>query len=262
MQILFDHNGSPISPGSVKASVLSFGKSYSAIVREVIEKTESNLDKSHFCENVSKLLQNFKMTRRGPFHGVKYENKKCHDPKGIVALCWSHIGEDLIQLKELMLSKRCSKHGRVLAEVGEQERAEIITRLNAAFEKLRSTCTGKATSGHVAASKILFAVLPEIALPVDNAQWRDLFNTTDYSVIISGMVEEILKWEMATGCKLDQCDSYDKATLPSVYNVMAMKARPSINSERRTPEKTITLDALIELLERKGIITRQELLEV
>jgi hypothetical protein len=31
---------------------------------------------------------------------------------------------------------------------------------------------GKNTLGLVAASKVLFAVLPEVALPIDNTQWR------------------------------------------------------------------------------------------
>lgn len=226
MRVLFDRHNRPVRPEQIEKHVESFGKSYCVVVREVIEKTDLPLTKKLFCENVSKLLPNFKMTRRGPFKGVRYEGKECHDPDGIVSRCWSLIGGDLIQLREFLHSHRWPKRGRFLAEVASSERDGIFSRLNKTFEKLRPACEGKVSKGRVGASKILFAVLPEMALPVDNVQWNDLFKTDDYGVVIKRMTEEILSWEMATGYKLDECDHYQKATLPSVYNVMAMKARP------------------------------------
>ena len=84
----------------------------------------------------------------------------------------------------------------------------------------------KTSWGMVGASKVLFAVLPEIALPVDNVQWKKVFKTIDYSDIISTMALEIDEWERLVNASLDSCDPLPHTTLPSIYNVMAMKARP------------------------------------
>jgi hypothetical protein len=40
------------------------------------------------------------------------------------------------------------------------------------------------------------------------------------------MADEIKKWEGETKEKFDHCDSQFELTLPAIYNVMAMKARP------------------------------------
>ena len=80
--------------------------------------------------------------------------------------------------------------------------------------------------GLVGASKVLFSVLPEVALPIDNAQWRHVFKTVDFGDVILLMAEEIARWEKATGTNLDECDPNETLTLPAVYSVMAMKARP------------------------------------
>ena len=85
---------------------------------------------------------------------------------------------------------------------------------------------GKVANGFVASSKVLFAALPEIAMPIDTIQWRKLFQTNDYGDIITLMADEITVWEKQTGHLLDSCDPSPDATLPTVYNVMAMKARP------------------------------------
>jgi len=96
------------------------------------------------------------------------------------------------------------------------------------FKKLLSVCMSDGSYGLVAASKILFAVFPEIALPIDNVQWKHLFKTVDYGDITTLMADEIISWENQTGKQLDSCDSSGDFTLVSVYNVMAMKARPYI----------------------------------
>jgi predicted glycoside hydrolase/deacetylase ChbG (UPF0249 family) len=86
---------------------------------------------------------------------------------------------------------------------------------------------GETTYGMVGASKILFSVLPEIVLPVDNTQWIQVFRTVDLGDVIREMTKEIELWEKDTGEKLDLIDQQQRlTTLPSVYNVMAMKARP------------------------------------
>ena len=44
------------------------------------------------------------------------------------------------------------------------------------------------------------------------------------------MVSDIQKWEGSTGVKLNELDESKRlTTLPSVYNVMAMRARPKTN---------------------------------
>ena len=86
---------------------------------------------------------------------------------------------------------------------------------------------GKTSYGLVGASKILFAVLPEIVLPVDNNQWLKVFRTVDIGDVINRMVFDIQQWENITQKNLNEMDCSKRlTTLPSVYNVMAMDARP------------------------------------
>ena len=94
------------------------------------------------------------------------------------------------------------------------------------FKKLVSLCMGKNTLGLVAASKVLFSVFPEVALPIDNAQWRNVFKIIDYADIIILMASEIAEWERMAKTHLESCDPYNNFTLPAVYNVMAMEAKP------------------------------------
>ena len=62
---------------------------------------------------------------------------------------------------------------------------------------------------------------------VDNSQWLQLFKTVDLGDVIKRMVLDIQHWENATGNKLNEMDTSKKlTTLPSVYNVMTMAARP------------------------------------
>ena len=105
-------------------------------------------------------------------------------------------------------------------------RGQVITDLRRTFNLLIPVCMGKVANGLVASSKVLFAALPEIAMPIDTIQWRKLFQTNDYGVIIALMADEIMAWEKQTGHLLDSCDPSPNTTLPTVYNVMAMKARP------------------------------------
>jgi len=85
---------------------------------------------------------------------------------------------------------------------------------------------GKHSYGLVGASKILFSAFPEIVLPVDNAEWLKVFKTVDLGDVINLMAEEIKEWEEETGRYFDHCDSKLELTLPAIYNVMAMEARP------------------------------------
>ena len=91
------------------------------------------------------------------------------------------------------------------------------------FKRLLPLCMSETSWGLVGASKLLFSVLPEVALPVDNNQWRKLFKTVDYSDVICLMATEIIEWERLSGQRIDECDP--NSTLPAIYNVMAMEAR-------------------------------------
>jgi len=94
------------------------------------------------------------------------------------------------------------------------------------FKKLVSLCMGKNSLGLVAASKVLFSGFPEVALPIDNVQWRNVFKTIDYGDIILLMASEITEWERMVETHLESCDPSNTFTLPAVYNVMAMEAKP------------------------------------
>jgi hypothetical protein len=268
MEILFDKSGIPHKPDHIKRIVQSFPNSYGTTVHKVIENTLSHIDRSIFFENVSRLLSNFKMTRGGPLKGIKYLNDgNTLDPQNIIAKCWGKIGDDLINLKRMIKLQNITKRGRILIEVSPTTRDSIVSDLDKAFLKLLPVCAGVVSEGRVGASKILFAVLPEIAQPIDNAQWDKVFKTKNYGDIISHMANEIIEWEKQTGEQLESCDPYLCTTLPSVYNVMAMEARPKKVANKRNEQEgghqtfDLRSEALVNLLYMKGIISEQELLE-
>ena len=98
-----------------------------------------------------------------------------------------------------------------------------------AFKKMLPIYMGKHSYGLVGASKILFSAFPEIVLPVYNAEWLSVFKTVDLGDVINLMADEIKKWEGETGKNFNQCDwATPRLTLSSIYNVMAMKARPKL----------------------------------
>jgi hypothetical protein len=92
------------------------------------------------------------------------------------------------------------------------------------FKRLLPLCLGVNTLGLTAASKILFSIFPEIALPVEKSQWKDLFQTVDYTDIIYLMRAEISEWEKRSQKRLNDCDPLDSFTLPVFYNAAALIA--------------------------------------
>ena len=48
----------------------------------------------------------------------------------------------------------------------------------------------------------------------------------DIGDVIDSMANEIMEWEKMTGEQLQNCDHSKFTTLPAVYNVMAMEAKP------------------------------------
>ena len=226
MKILFKSNGTYYKHDEIMQCVKKFGDSYNDTVRFIINNSSKGISKSIFEENVGRLLSNFKMTRRGPFEGVRFANDKLEDPDGKVSTCWRTIGDSLIELRKEIDSLSVGARSRFVVDVNPKDLLKITDKIWIAFKKLLPVCMGKHSLGMVSASKILFAVLPEIALPIDNKQWLTVFKTVDYGDVIKLMVDEITAWEKAEGKQLQTCDHSEYTTLPAIFNVMAMKARP------------------------------------
>jgi len=233
MNILFDNRSNPLKADYIKKCIAGFGESYNATVWEIINNSRKGINKEIFFKNVATLMPNFKMTRAGPFKGVKYLVGRVKDPNGQIAACWGGIGNNTVKLRNFLdLHKK--DRARVLIEILRSAQNEVASELWEMFKKLVPLCMEKSTLGLVASSKFLFAVLPEVALPVDNTQWRRVFKTIDYGDIIRLMAEEITEWERRTGKRLDSCDPHPLTTLPAIYNVMAMKAKPLTPAVRET----------------------------
>ena len=226
-KILFDAGGEPYDSFFIKRCILNFRKSYNATVRYVIENSKKGLSKKIFLQNVARLMPNFQMTRNGPFKGVKFHKDLARDPEGQIEKCWLQIGGDVVDLRNFIDRENSGARGRALVEMPSGPQKEVVNRLLMIFKRLLPICMGKSTQGLVGASKLLFAVLPEVALPIDNAQWQKVFRTIDYGEIMTLMVEEMEEWEKVTENSIDLCDpSYPITSLPTVFNVMAMRARP------------------------------------
>lgn len=224
MKVLFDNSGNHLALNEIRHEIEHFGKSYNQVVHQVIENSDRLLDKDVFCKNIATLIPNFKMTRKGPFEGIKIVGGVLQDPKSLVAKCWKEIGTTAIDLKEI-LNQQNKNRVRVLVEITPPKQEEVAGRLWVMFKKIVPLCMGEYTFGLVGASKILFAVLPEVALPIDNKQWLNVFRTIDYGDIIMAMAKEISEWEEQSGKLLNDCSPCESFTLPAIFNVMAMKAR-------------------------------------
>ena len=226
MKVLFDKRYKPLAPKRIRESIKRFGHGYNKVVRQVIENSDRRLDERIFYENVATLMPNFKMTRKGPFRGVRVVRGTVQDPEGIIAGCWKEVEKNATALRRFLDSQNRGRI-RIIVEVPSSVKEEIAEKLWIMFKKIVPLCMGEYTYGVVGASKILFAAFPEVALPVDNSQWLNVFRTIDYGDIVRDMAAEIARWEKLTGTLLDDCSQYDNFTLPAIYNVMAMKARPS-----------------------------------
>ena len=223
-KILFYENGDPIEHRCIRRFINAFPRHYHEVVRAIV-KNSDRIDEGVFRFNVATLLPSFKMTRRGAFRGVEIDKKgNISDPKGVIDLCWKQIGEELCKLKGYINEKSRGKRNRILTDLSSNSRDYVIERCSQIFEELRRIAVQTSKVGRVGASKILFSVLPEVTLPVDNSEWRHVFKTAEYREVLSTMVNEIDEWERKTGMYLETLDP--NATLPSIYNIMAMAARP------------------------------------
>ncbi len=208
------------SPEDVQIEIARFKNSYINATHKIIQASrEVDLDEEVFVEGASLILSSFGMTRSGPF-------KKGENQTDALINCWNEVGGHLIEIKNSILKSGCSRD-RLLLELGQQQLEELIVKIWIVMKKLLPFTMGKTTYGLVGASKILFAVLPEIVLPIDNSQWLHVFKTVDIGDVIKWMAFDIERWESATKVNLNEMDDTKRlSTLPSVYNVMAMAARP------------------------------------
>ena len=73
---------------------------------------------------------------------------------------------------------------RAILDLSLESRDYIIEKISELFGLLKWTSVNSSDVGRVGASKILFAILPEIALPVDTSEWNYVFRTDDYGRVL------------------------------------------------------------------------------
>jgi len=229
--ILYKPSNKPYTTRYITRKIKQFGKGYNDTIRRIIENTErseksdTGLTEDVFCKNIAILMPNFLMTRAGVFKGVGYGKGGVKDPRGVIEECWKAVGKQAKQLRSYIDEQSKSERARVLISISPSAQKEVAQGLWVMFKSLLPVCIGETILGLVGASKVLFAVLPEVSLPVDNAQWLMVFRTVDYHDVILQMASEIMRWEKETKEQLDRCDPQSGLTLPGVYNVMAMNAK-------------------------------------
>lgn len=216
--ILFNANGQAISPKEISKQISNFGDGYNNAVGKIIKNSKVlDNDGKKFIECASQILSSFGMKRSGPFHENLSER---------LGKCWDTVGTDLIEINKSVYKSGLSRE-RYLLELNNQERDSLIAKIWKITKKLLPCTMGKTSYGLVGASKLLFSVLPEIVLPIDNNELLHVFQTVDIGDVIHYMVSDIQNWEANTGFQFNELDHSKRiTTLPSVYNVMAMYARP------------------------------------
>ena len=217
---LIDAEGHARSPVEIMKEINKFGDGYNDAAKEIIVNSKIlDNDGKIFIKCASRILKSFGMTRAGPFH--ENIDEKLRD-------CSNEIGADLMELNKAVLNSGLFRDKYIL-ELNPSDRQNLFTKIWQISKKLLPFTMGKTSYGLVGASKILFSVLPEIVLPIDNNQWLHVFKTVDIGDVLHGMVLDIQKWEDITGKQLNDLDHSKRlTTLPSIYNVMAMLARPNV----------------------------------
>ena len=216
-----------ITSDEIREKIAKFGFGYKEATQEIIQNSKV-LDKDGevFVRCTARILSSFGMTRAGPFKGVKMAENGNVNGKQILLECWNQIGDDLIEIRKSVSNSGYSRD-RYLLELSKPERERLLAEIWLITKRLLPFTMGETSYGLVGASKMLFAVLPEIVLPVDNVQWLKVFKTVDIGEVIDRMAIDIHEWENITQDSLNEMDhSRMLTTLPSVYNVMAMDARP------------------------------------
>jgi len=225
--LLFNLEGRAITSDEIREKIAKFGFGYKEATQEIIQNSKV-LDKDGevFVRCTARILSSFGMTRAGPFKDVKIAESGNVNGKEKLLNCWNQIGESLIEIRKSVSNSGYSRD-RYLLELSKPERERLLAEIWLITKRLLPFTMGETSYGLVGASKMLFAVLPEIVLPVDNMQWLKVFKTVDIGDVINRMASDIQEWENTTQHRFNELDpSRMLTTLPSVYNVMAMDARP------------------------------------
>ncbi|WP_332445700.1 hypothetical protein [Dehalococcoides mccartyi] len=228
--ILFNPAGDAVPPNEISKKIDRFGYN-DAVYKTIQESKELDRNGEVFIRCTARILSNFGMSRSGPFKNVNIDNSGNINGREKLLECWKEVGDSVIEVNKSILVSGYSR-GRYLLEINKRECDKLIAKIWSIMKQLLPFTMGETSYGLVGASKILFAVLPEIVLPIDNTQWLKVFKTVDIGDVINRMVNETQHWETVTGEKLNELDHLGKlTTLPSVYNVMAMAARPNKKGE-------------------------------
>jgi hypothetical protein len=216
--ILVDKDMHAVSQNEIIQLINEFGDSYTNATSKIIRDSQTLDQKGKvFINCASLILSKFGMTRRGIFSNNLQDKLQA---------CWDKIGKDLLKIRN-QINNSGDSRDRYLLELTEYEFNKITSEIWAMTKDLLPITMSSSSYGLVGASKILFSVLPEIVLPVDNQQWKELFRTLDLGDVIGFMAQDIAKWESITGEKLNLMDPSGRlSTLPAVYNFLAMAARP------------------------------------
>jgi len=224
-KILFDEAGDPRGPDEIRSRIDSFRyrDTSQRIIRESAELAPNGVV---FLQCTARVLSNFGMTRGGRFRGVRVTKGGTVRNKQVLVDCWETVKHDLLDIRS-RIPKNGRARDRYLMELSEPELAKLTALIWSMTKRLLPLTMSQNSYGLVGASKILFAVLPEIVLPTDNSQWVGVFKTVDLGDVISMMAADIRSWESETKAMLNEMDPLHRlTTLPSVYNVMAMAAKP------------------------------------
>ena len=116
-----------------------------------------------FVRCTARILSNFGMTRSGPFKGVKMAENGNVNGKQILLDRWNLIGDGLIEIRKSVSNSGYSRD-RYLLELSKPERERLLEEIWLLTKRLLPFTMGETSYGLVGASKILFAVLPEIVL--------------------------------------------------------------------------------------------------
>lgn len=222
--LFYEKDETPLDYRCVERFVRAFPKSYQNVVEKMVIESEK-LNEETFKRNMAVLMPPFKMTRRGAFHGLRIDEGKLSDPNNVTGLCWDQIGDELQELKGYLQANLSCPRSRVIVDLPSKSRDHVIEVTAKLFEKLEKVYVKSSRVGRVGASKILFAALPEIALPVDNLEWKQVFKTNRYDAILSRMSNEIIEWEKMVDKRLETLSPHTSTTLPAIYNILAMATR-------------------------------------
>jgi hypothetical protein len=239
--ILFYEDGEPIDRRCIARLLRSFPGSYAKVVAQIIRDSKI-LSEETFRSNLARLLPPFLMTRAGAFRGVRMDKQKGPlDPDGVIGECWKKTEAGLREIKNV-INSQVTNRSRTLIELSSPTSDDVINKTSKLFLELLKIKGKSGWVRRVGASKVLFAVIPEIALPVDRLEWDHVFITENYMEILTTMTNEIIEWEARSqNFHLDDAvyslKGYRPTTLPAIYNVLAMAMRPLVANRSDTEKQ-------------------------